>query len=127
MPLKILAPLTEYPEMTGVIQENTFMARGLYHTPQVLAVRTQSTDSLFDDLTYPTLIRCLAKHESSFNPRAVGDHGNAKGLLQFWDGTWDKYCEGDIWNAEDQVQCADEMLKADWNNIKHWTTRKFCL
>ena len=110
-------------------QKNTVQARETI-TIQILAVRVHSGASdgdWFEGLHYKTLIKCLAKHESDFNPKAVGDNGKAIGLLQFWRETWDRYCEGDIWDPYLQAQCADKMLIDDWNNIKHWTTREYCI
>ena len=34
---------------------------------------------------------CVAFHESSMNPLAVGDSGKARGLFQFWAGTWEMF------------------------------------
>ena len=34
------------------------------------------------------LVRCVIANESQFNHLAVGDSGKAKGLAQFWIGTW---------------------------------------
>ena len=85
-----------------------------------------ATEDLFEGLVYKTLIRCLAKYESGFNQNARGADGEI-GILQFKPTTFDAYCQGSIYSAEDQIQCCDRMLLADWNNRFHWTTIGFCL
>jgi len=130
LPLPVLAPYAEYNLSTlPVMNENTLRT---YDTsrPQVMAVRSDSGasgDELFKDLTHKALIKCLAKHESSFNQRARGEAGEI-GILQFMPETFRIYCEGSIYSAEDQLECADSMLSKDFTNIRHWkATAKFCI
>lgn len=83
--------------------------------------------------TYATLIDCLVYYESKGDPNAVGDSGTSFGVLQFKEQTFQQYCvekyglENDIWNEDIQRTCCDEMLKSDFNNINHWSTKGFCL
>ena len=76
------------------------------------------------------LIECLIKKESMWNAYAVGDSGNAFGLLQFWRSTFDFYKEkyGEEWleyeNPLHQIILADLMLKD--NLWFHWTTYNKC-
>ena len=93
--------------------------------PQVMASLASNSD-LFAGLTFRTLITCLARYESGFNQNAIGDHGLAIGILQFHQPTFDHYCSGSIYSAEDQLNCCDKMLSEDFNNLSHWTTNKFC-
>lgn len=87
-----------------------------------------SNDVSFDGLTFKTLIKCLAFYESGYNQNAVGDDGLAIGILQFHQPTFDRYCFGDINDAQDQLWCADAMLTSDFLNVFHWTTYElFCL
>ena len=47
----------------------------------------------------------IAFCESSFNPLATTELGSAKGVYQFIDKTWANYCEGDVMNYKDNVDC----------------------
>ena len=53
----------------------------------------------------------LASCESSLNPNAQGDQNTSFGLFQFKKTTWQEECEGDIWEVEDQVDCAAKLIK----------------
>jgi hypothetical protein len=88
--------------------------------------------ALTEDCEYGSLIRCLIYYESKGNPTAVGDGGNAYGVLQFWKPTWEMYCVKkfgltDYTDPRQQIICADYMLQQNWNNIRHWTTRVYCI
>lgn len=83
-------------------------------------------------LSENNLIRCLIKYESGGDPNAVGDNGKARNVLQFWESTFDLYCEKyganlDYNSAEDQIYLAYLMLKNNPQNVYHWTTAKYCL
>lgn len=53
----------------------------------------------------------LAKHESTYNPAAVGGGGRWFGLLQIAPGTWRGYgCEGNIKNGADNMACAVRIM-----------------
>lgn len=75
--------------------------------------------------TNGSLIEEMIACESSGNPNALGDNGKAKGILQFWDTTFEMYCvkkygyRNDIWSEEIQRSCASEMLRDGLG--KHWT------
>ena len=77
-----------------------------------------------------SLIDCLIFYESSGNPEAVGDDGKARGILQFWEGTFKMHCvdkyglEDDIWNPEIQKICADKMIQDGYE--RSWTTLSKC-
>lgn len=43
--------------------------------------------------------------ESGFNHQASSKVSTARGLAQFIFGTWDKYCTGDVKNADDNLKC----------------------
>ena len=47
----------------------------------------------------------IANCESSMNPLAKNPNSSAKGLYQFIDSTWEHYCEGDVLNADDNIDC----------------------
>ena len=66
----------------------------------------------------PNLAVLLAKHESEFNPAAANSKTSAKGLFQFIDLTWRDYCAGDVFNAEDNADCALRILSE--GGLSHW-------
>jgi hypothetical protein len=43
--------------------------------------------------------------ESGFNPNAKSNTSTASGISQFINKTWNNYCEGDVFNAEDNLNC----------------------
>ena len=60
------------------------------------------------------------KCESGFRHQGVfGDNGKAYGIAQFHRPTFDRYCEGDYYNMNDQLECMGEM----WSQglMKHWS------
>ena len=77
----------------------------------------------FKPIVYASIIDCLEFYESSGNPNAVGKAGE-KGCLQFMPSTWELYCDGNIWDCEEQKLCADEMI--DRGLIHHWSTAPYC-
>lgn len=53
----------------------------------------------------------LAKHESTYNPRAAGGGGRWLGLMQIAPGTWRSYgCKGHITNGADNMACAVRIM-----------------
>lgn len=71
------------------------------------------------------LIERLILCESRGNEKAIGDNGKAFGILQFHQGTFDKFgslynlCHDNIWNPNQQREIAKKMLEnGGW---KHWT------
>lgn len=65
------------------------------------------------------LLLDLAWHESRFNPRAKNSEGSsAKGIYQFLDGTWSSYCDGDVYNMDDNIDCAARIISE--GGISHW-------
>ena len=77
--------------------------------------------------TYGVLIDKLVKCESSGNPKAIGDNGRAKSILQFHEPTFKRYCidryglPNDIWDPEIQRECCDRMLVENFENVNHWS------
>lgn len=47
----------------------------------------------------------IAKCESGYNDKATNKTSTAKGVYQFIDGTWGKYCFGDVLNYKDNIAC----------------------
>ena len=53
------------------------------------------------------LMSSVAKHESTWNPRASGGGGRWLGLMQIAPATWRHYgCTGEIMNGADNMACA---------------------
>lgn len=107
------APITESTEGLAMINGNSLV-------PFMPPVYLQA-------IKYEKLISCLSFCESSNNSEIIGDNGKAKGILQFWQSTFEHYCvnkyqfANDIFNSEIQRHCADLMLQENFNNIYHWT------
>lgn len=47
----------------------------------------------------------IAQCESNFNPLAENINGSATGVYQFIRKTWNKYCAGDVYNADHNIIC----------------------
>ena len=60
----------------------------------------------------------LANFESSLYHLAQNPNSTAKGIYQFLDGTWSGYCEGDVFNPYDNIDCALRMISE--GGIGHW-------
>lgn len=45
----------------------------------------------FSDAQIPSIVQKIILAESSGNPRAVGDHGKSRGLMQIQEGTWRRH------------------------------------
>jgi len=58
----------------------------------------------------------IAHCESRFNPKAKSSISSASGLYQFINRTWEHYCEGDRFNAEDNIKCFMKL----YPNYPHW-------
>jgi hypothetical protein len=68
----------------------------------------------------PELILAFAKVESSCNPRAIGDNGQARGLFQFHKLRWDEFSsKNDYYTADSEVQI-QVMVKA----LNHYYKKK---
>lgn len=47
----------------------------------------------------------IASCESRFDPLAKNKYSTASGVYQFLKGTWEGYCEGDVFDAEANIKC----------------------
>lgn len=57
------------------------------------------------------LLSAVAKHESTYNPKASGGGGRWLGLMQIAPATWRNYdCSGDIKNGADNMSCAVRIM-----------------
>ena len=56
------------------------------------------------DVLPETALR-IARCESNLDPLAENDKSSASGIYQFLDGTFESYCEGDVYNPKDNIKC----------------------
>lgn len=47
----------------------------------------------------------IARCESSYDPTARNKYSSAKGIYQFIDKTFKNYCQGDVMNYKDNIEC----------------------
>jgi len=67
----------------------------------------------------PVKIIKTVECESNFNRFAVGDNGAAVSVAQFHWSTFERYCTGNYWNAEDQLDCMVKMWAT--GGARNWT------
>ena len=67
----------------------------------------------------PEKIKKTIECESNYNRWAVGDQGAAFGIAQFHWPTFERYCHGNYYSAEDQINCMVEMIAK--GGQKNWT------
>jgi hypothetical protein len=82
----------------------------------IMAIREVAKKYLIDEIQLLQTIKC----ESGFQHAGVfGDGGLAYGLAQFHRPTFDGFCKGSYYSAEDQLECMAQMFA----NKKqfHWT------
>jgi hypothetical protein len=53
----------------------------------------------------PRIALNIAFCESKFNTYAKNPNSTAKGIYQFVNKTWENYCEGEVYNARDNIKC----------------------
>jgi len=62
----------------------------------------------------------LAMCESTLDPNAEGKAGEI-GIYQFLPSTFSNYCDGDIFNPNNQIECAAKMISEGLEY--HWTCK----
>lgn len=72
----------------------------------------------------PSQLLAVAKCESNLKQDSWGDHHNARGIFQFWQGTWDSFSNKlgeklDRESAQDQVKLAAFAFSKGYQNS--WT------
>ena len=60
----------------------------------------------------------IAWSESRLNPYAKNPDSTASGIFQFLRGTWNRNCEGSVWNASDNIICGVSLLQSE--GYIHW-------
>lgn len=58
----------------------------------------------------PKLPLTIAKCESGYNPLAKNSGSTASGVFQFIKSTWARNCEGNVFNAEDNIKCGVKLI-----------------
>jgi hypothetical protein len=109
----------------ALVAQNSLIGISVPETPEI------RTEAILADSKHFELIECLAKWESGNNQNRKGQAGEI-GCMQFLPSTFSTFKEKyqlkiDINSCEDQKFLANEMLNDDISNVKHWTTRWFCL
>lgn len=141
------------PNDYEVIEENTFIANSpipiyakLYSAIADDVIDENEIDNkeykkpqtyLVDDIKHPKTLECLISCESGGNENAINKtyvkgFGNARGLVQFMQSTFNHFCvneyklasESEYLNPEKQLLCCDRMV--DNNLINHWECAKNC-
>jgi len=62
----------------------------------------------------------IANCESNFNQYAASPISTAKGIYQFLDNRWAMSCEGDVFNAEDNIDC---FMKLYPEHPSYWVSK----
>ncbi len=92
------------------------------HTKITPTESSTRSDNLKGDINL--IIKGLIKCESGGNEKAIGDNGKAKGILQFHQGTFDKFGSfynlphDNIWDKDQQIAIAKRMIENGL--IFHW-------
>lgn len=114
------------PYEVVIIQDNTLQAVSPptnYHYLSLGSGFDGQTDMEYLISKYPAMAEGLiklGKCESGLNLQAKGDNKTSLGLFQFKQTTWQENCEGDIWSAENQINCAVKLIKKG-EGERRWT------
>ena len=73
-----------------------------------------ASEALKNGIQPETALR-IARCESRLNPKAKNKHSSAKGIYQFIDATWANYCQGDVYNPYDNIDCFMRYYKTNPN------------
>ena len=65
------------------------------------------------------LAEAIAQCESKLNPTAKNPISGAGGIFQWLASSWKKNCEGDRFNAEDNIACGVKFIAE--KQLHHWT------
>lgn len=67
----------------------------------------------------------IAMCESGFNPKIKNPGSSASGIFQIIKDTWEDHsCEGDVFDAEDNIACAKKLYEK--NGTRDWNPSKSC-
>ena len=80
----------------------------------------------YDDYTISKFIRLgRAESHQSLDQYAKNPTSTAKGIFQFVDGTWRKYClkDGNVYDFVDNINCFYKVLATDGypKGLSHWS------
>ena len=86
-------------------------------------IRWKGQQEGFDDYTISSFIR-IARVEShdDLNSYAKNPTSTAKGVFQFIDSTWRAYCNGNVYDFVDNIDCFYKVLETDGypEGLSHW-------
>ena len=73
---------------------------------------------------HPLVPLNIAYCESGFDETAKNSSSTASGVFQFIRTTWNNHCFGDVYNAQDNVECAVKQIAL--GNIGFWSESYDC-
>jgi len=102
-----------------ILVDRHFLKASVPHihiSPRTLGIMTVGVE--YDRIA---LLEKLWFCEASYKHDGVwGDSGRAYGAFQFWQGTWNQYCEGDRTDFESQIRCAEYIIFELGQGPRHW-------
>jgi len=75
------------------------------------------------DVDYNLALK-IAQCESGLNSLAKNPTSSASGIFQFIASTWARNCEGNVFNADNNISCAIRLLGE--GGINHWNASRYC-
>jgi len=88
----------------------------IHISPRTLGIMTAGVE--YDRIA---LLEKLWFCEASYKHDGVwGDSGRAYGAFQFWQSTWNHYCDGDRTDFESQIRCAEYIIFELGQGPRHW-------
>ncbi len=104
----------------AIVEGNYLLPVQIYQIEtHILGALKEGSNSVLALIGDNMVLKKLAICESGLNPKAIGDAGTSFGLFQYKISTWNLFCKGDIWNIQDQIDCAEKMIEQGLGS-KHW-------
>ena len=86
---------------------------------QVEVAKLIIQESERQDYPDPLLALYIAYAESGLNPKAKNANSSASGTFQFIRSTWQRNCEGSVFDTVNNVRCGIKLLKEPGGH-NHW-------